>query len=214
MSEIKYTTSNYVAVNKFIDNEYDRSRDKIKFQRSIIFRRYAIYGSLLILALSLLIFSIFFAHWLFKSKPENIVSNVKNEYITNNYNLEEELDTLKKIIEENKIQNTSSTETNVNKSEFKTHRITDQFFHFKSISIQLESGINTDVSTGMVYSPDEVTYPYSQYCYIMIDKYWVDLADKSGKQNYINDTYNQNLLSKYISRSDFNKSQKLCRFKN
>ena len=48
----------------------------------------------------------------------------------------------------------------------------------------------------------------------MIDKYWVDLAVKSGNQNYINDTYNQNLLSKYISRSDFIKSQKLCRFKN
>ena len=213
MSETKYTTSNYIAVNKFIDNEYDRSRDKIKFQRSLIFRRYAIYGSLLILALSLLIFSIFFAHWLFKSTPENIISNVKNEYVTNTYNLDEDIAILKKLVQDIESENQSYSD-----QEGEKIVINEAFTHFRMIKLTLESGRNSDVVTGIKYNPDNLSSPTKQYCYVELyggkKRISFDIADKFNKQNINYLSYDISSMKDLISRKDFIEAKRLCKFRN
>ena len=102
MSQTEYELQNFNALNNAIDDEHQKSLNKIKLQKSYTFRRYMVYSSLFLFALALLILAAGFIYWLIKDSPRNLITN--NEYITNNYELEKNISQLEKV--KKKIVNT------------------------------------------------------------------------------------------------------------
>ena len=107
MSQTEYELQNFNALNNAIDDEHQKSLNKIKIQRSHTFKRYMVYSSLFLFALALLILIAGFIYWLINDKPQNLITN--NEYITNNYQLEKNISQLEKIIERSKEFNENNT---------------------------------------------------------------------------------------------------------
>lgn len=213
MSQTEYELQNFNALNNAIDDEHQKSLNKIKLQKSYTFKRYMIYSSLFIFTLALLILVAGFVYWLIKDSPRNLITN--NEYITNNYELEKNISQLEKIIERNKEYQESNTEIieNSNYSETKNQVIKEEYYLFRYIDMELSNGSVVSVQTGLIYNPENVDFPYSQYCYTLVDRVKVDLANKNGTANKINLNYD-NINVGIISLNDFIKAQSYCRFKN
>ena len=213
MSQTEYELQNFNALNNAIDDEHQKSLNKIKLQKSYTFRRYMVYSSLFLFALALLILAAGFIYWLIKDSPRNLITN--NEYITNNYELEKNISQLEKIIERNKEYEKSNTEIieNTNTNQTTNQLIQEDYYLFRSLNMILSNGSEISVFTGLVYDPENVDFPTRQYCYTILDKLWIDLANKEGAANKINfNYYNDNIG--IISLNDFIKAQSCCRFKN
>ena len=213
MSQTEYELQNFNALNNAIDDEHQKSLNKTKLQKSHTFKRYMIYSSLFMFALALLILVAGFIYWLIKDKPKNLITN--NEYITNNYELEKNISQLEKIIERNKEFNDSNTEIieNSNTTQAESQKIQEEYFLFRTLDMNLTDGNIIKVNTGLVYDPEDIDFPYRQYCYSIVDNYWVDLANKDGTSNKINLSYNNDYIN-IIDMDDFIKAQNYCRFKN
>lgn len=213
MSQTEYELQNFNALNNAIDDEHQKSLNKIKLQKSYTFRRYMVYSSLFLFALALLILAAGFIYWLIKDSPRNLITN--NEYITNNYELEKNISQLEKIIERNKEYEKSNTEIieNTNTNQTTNQLIQEDYYLFRSLNMILSNGSEISVFTGLVYDPEDVDFPTRQYCYTILDKLWIDLANKEGAANQINFSYDNDNLG-IISLNDFIKAQSYCRFKN
>lgn len=213
MSQTEYELQNFNALNNAIDDEHQKSLNKIKLQKSYTFRRYMVYSSLFLFALALLILVIGFIYWLIKDSPRNLITN--NEYITNNYELEKNISQLEKIIERNKEYQESNTEIieNSNFSETKNQIIKEEYYLFRYIDMKLSNGSVVSVQTGLIYNPENIDFPYSQYCYTLVDRFKVDLANKNGTSNKINLNYDNDYVG-IINFNDFTKAQNFCKFQN
>ena len=213
MSQTEYELQNFNALNNAIDDEHQKSLNKIKLQKSYTFRRYMVYSSLFLFALALLILAAGFIYWLIKDSPRNLITN--NEYITNNYELEKNISQLEKIIERNKEYEKSNTEIieNTNTNQTTNQLIQEDYYLFRSLNMILSNGSEISVFTGLVYDPENVDFPTRQYCYTILDKLWIDLANKEGAANQINFNYDNDNIG-IISLNDFIKAQSYCRFKN
>ena len=213
MSQTEYELQNFNALNNAIDDEHQKSLNKIKLQKSYTFRRYMVYSSLFLFALALLILAAGFIYWLIKDSPRNLITN--NEYITNNYELEKNISQLEKIIERNKEYEKSNTEIieNTNTNQTTNQLIQEDYYLFRSLNMILSNGSVISVFTGLVYDPENVDFPTRQYCYTILDKLWIDLANKEGASNQINFNYDNDNIG-IISLNDFIKAQNYCRFKN
>ena len=213
MSQTEYELQNFDALNNAIDDEHQKSLNKIKLQKSYTFKRYMIYSSLFLFTLALLILAAGFIYWLIKESPRNLITN--NEYITNNYELEKNISQLEKIIERNKEYEKSNTEIfeNTNTNQTTNQLIQEDYYLFRSLNMILSNGSEISVFTGLVYDPEDVDFPTRQYCYTILDKLWIDLANKEGAANQINFNYDNDNIG-IISLNDFIKAQSYCRFKN
>ena len=214
MSQTDYETQNFNALNNAIDNEHKKSLNKIKTLKSHTFKRYMLYGSLFIMSIAILILVAGFIYWLIDDKPKNLIT--KNEYITNNYELEKNISQLEKIIERNKEYNKNNTEQIVNNDQVTNQIIREEFYLFKTLEFKLSNNQIVDVSTGQIYDPDEIDYPKRQYCYTMLKNEGIEvrvfLSNKFGANNKINESYN-NKNADFISLNDFKKAQEFCRFR-
>lgn len=213
MSQTEYELQNFNALNNAINDEHQKSLNKIKLQKSHTFKRYMIYSSLFMFALALLILVAGFIYWLIEDKPKNLITN--NEYITNNYELEKNISQLEKIIERNKEFDKSNTEIieNSNFTEVNNQVIQEDYYLFRSLDMNLSSGDEITVYTGLVYDPENIDFPFRQYCYTILNKVWIDLANKESTANKINLSYDNDNIG-IISLNDFIKAQNFCRFKN
>jgi hypothetical protein len=213
MSQTEYELQNFNALNNAINDEHQKSLNKIKLQKSHTFKRYMIYSSLFMFALALLILVAGFIYWLIEDKPKNLITN--NEYITNNYELEKNISQLEKIIERNKEFDRSNTEIikNSNFTEANNQVIQEDYYLFRSLDMNLSSGDEITVYTGLVYDPENIDFPFRQYCYTISNKVWIDLANKESTANKINLSYDNDNIG-IISLNDFIKAQNFCRFKN
>lgn len=213
MSQTEYELQNFNALNNAINDEHQKSLNKIKLQKSHTFKRYMIYSSLFMFALALLILVAGFIYWLIEDKPKNLITN--NEYITNNYELEKNISQLEKIIERNKEFDSSNTEIieNSNFTEANNQVIQEDYYLFRSLDMNLSSGDEITVYTGLVYDPEDIDFPFRQYCYTISNKVWIDLANKESTANKINLSYDNDNIG-IISLNDFIKAQNFCRFKN
>jgi len=213
MSQTEYELQNFNALNNAIDDEHQKSLNKIKIQRSHTFKRYMVYSSLFLFALALLILIAGFIYWLINDKPQNLITN--NEYITNNYQLEKNISQLEKIIERSKEFNENNTEIieNSNEEQITNQVIKEDYYLFRSLDLTLSDGYKTVVMTGLVYDPKNIDFPIRQYCYTTVGRVKIDLADKNGLSNKINLDYENDLIS-IISLNDFLKAREYCRFKN
>ncbi len=215
MSQTKYETHNFNALNNAIDDEHQKSLSKIKAQKSHIFKRYMLYSSLFLISFAILILVAGFIYWLIDDKPKNLITN--NEYITNNYELEKNISQLEKIIERNKEYNKNNTEQIVNNDQVTNQIIREEFYLFKTLEFKLSNNQVVDVSTGQIYDPNEIDYPKRQYCYTMLKNDGIEvrvfLSNKFGANNKINNSYNQKNAD-FISLDDFKKAQEFCRFRS
>ena len=136
MSQTEYELQNFNALNNAIDDEHQKSLNKIKIQKSNTFKRYMIYSSLFMFALAILILVAGFIYWLIKDKPKNLITN--NEYITNNYELEKNISQLEEIIQRNKEYNQNNTEIieNSDVNEVENKIIREEFYLFRYISFK------------------------------------------------------------------------------
>ena len=213
MSQTEYELQNFNALNNAIDDEHQKSLNKIKIQRSHTFKRYMVYSSLFLFALALLILIAGFIYWLINDKPQNLITN--NEYITNNYQFEKNISKLEELIERSKEYNQNNTEiienSDISKAENKV--IKEEFYLFRYIDVDLSNGSQVSVQTGMIYDPDDIDFPYSQYCYTFVDRIRIELANKEGRNNKINRSYTDDNIG-VISLNDFIKAQNYCRFRD
>ena len=53
MSQTEYEIQDFEAINNAINDEHQKSLNKIKERRSLFFKRYLIYGSLFLFAISI-----------------------------------------------------------------------------------------------------------------------------------------------------------------
>ena len=213
MSQTEYEHQNFNALNNAIDDEHQKSLNKIKIQKSNTFKRYMIYSSWFMFALALLILVAGFIYWLINDQPKNLITN--NEYITNNYELEKNISQLEEIIERNKEYNQNNTEIieNSDVNEVENKIIREEFYLFRYIDMELSNGSEVSVDTGMIYDPEDIDFPYRQYCYTIIDRTRVELANKNGVNNKVNLSYTNDNIG-VISLDDFIKAQNYCRFKS
>ena len=121
----------------------------------------------------------------------------------------------KKIIERNKEFDRSNTEIieNSNFTEANNQVIQEDYYLFRSLDMNLSSGDEITVYTGLVYDPENIDFPFRQYCYTISNKVWIDLANKESTANKINLSYDNDNIG-IISLNDFIKAQNFCRFKN
>lgn len=215
MSQTEYEIQDFEAINNAINDEHQKSLNKIKERRSLFFKRYMIYGSLFLFAISILLLSIGFIYWFISEKPKNLIS--KNEYITNNYELEKNISQLEKIIERNKTYEENNTETIINNDQIVNQIIKEEFYLFKTLEYQMSNSKTIKISTGQIFDPDKIEFPSRQYCYTMIEDNEVEvrifLSNKDAKNNKIDTNYKNNYKN-LINYSDFRNAQTYCRFKD
>ena len=154
-NKTEYTVNNFSAVNEFIDEENRYAKHFRKFKIASLFKKYAIYGSLLIVAISLLILSLGIAYWLYNNQPAQLIK-ISSSSVTQ-INNEDELKELKKLAEDNKIDDLDQIQ-----------KIDQEYVIFKIQSFILENEDFAEVHTGWRYKPDDLNYPYLQYCYLSI----------------------------------------------
>lgn len=215
MNRAEYEIQNFDALNNAIDDEHQKSFYKIKLQKSNVFKRYMLYGSLFLFALSLLVLISGFIYWLINDRPNNLLT--KNEYITNNYQLEKNISQLEKIIERNKEydQNNSEQKSNGNIS---NQIIKEEFYLYKFMDFEMSNNILLEVITGQVFDPDKIDFPRSQFCYTKIfnnqgQEVRVNLSDKIGLNSITNLDYS-NSYKDLLKLSDFNQAQQYCKFRS
>src|SRR5262249_22270586 len=71
-----------------------------------------------------------------------------------------------------------------------------------------DKSLGFSVFTGWRYQTANDSQPYDQYCYIMKDKYWVDIA-RNGKPTTVNDTI---MIKAGLTRTDVAAAVPLCRW--
>lgn len=216
MSQVEYETQNFNSLNNAIDDEHRKAINKIKIQKSFVFKRYMVYGSIFLLSISVLILSIGFIWWLLDERPQNLISN--NEYITNNYELEKNINELEKIIERNKEFKENNAEIILSDGETVNQTIKEDYYLFRTVDMKLSSSKNIQISTGLIFNPNDTDFPERQYCYTEIKtndgiKNRIDLSYKNGNQNIVNNDYNDAYQS-LIQLDDFSKAKQYCKYRN
>ena len=215
MSQTKYESQNFNALNDAIDDQHQKSIQKLKEKKSHTFKRYMIYGSLLVVSLSLLILVLGFIYWLLSEKPRNLVTT--NEYITNNYQLEKNISQLEKIIERSKQYEKNNTEQKTNGDEIINQEIKEDYYLFRYIDMQSPTIGTVQVTTGLIYNPKDIDFPERQYCYLTLyeneKKVQIDLSNKDKSSNIEIYKYKKAYLN-LINEDDFSKAQQYCKFRN
>ena len=202
-NKTEYTVNNFSAVNEFIDEENRYAKHFRKFKIASLFRKYAIYGSLLIVAISLLILSIGIAYWLYNNQPAQLIK-ISSSSVTQ-INNEDELKELKKLAEDNKLDDLDQIQ-----------KIDQEYVIFKIQSFILENEDFAEVHTGWRYKPDDLNYPYLQYCYLSIPSkpnssisMTIQLAKKMKFEDIVDAQYNENEINYF----DFESAKSQCIFK-
>lgn len=202
-NKTEYTINNFSAVNEFIDEENRYAKHFRKFKIASLFRKYAIYGSLLIVTISLLILSIGIAYWLYNNQPAQLIK-ISSSSVTQ-INNEDELKELKKLAEDNKIDDLDQIQ-----------KIDQEYVIFKIQSFILENEDFAEVHTGWRYKPDDLNYPYLQYCYLSIPSkpnssisMTIQLAKKMKFEDIVDAQYNENEINYF----DFESAKSQCIFK-
>lgn len=202
-NKTEYNVNNFSAVNEFIDEENRYAKHFRKFKIASLFRKYAIYGSLLIVAISLLILSIGIAYWLYNNQPAQLIK-ISSSSVTQ-INNEDELKELKKLAEDNKIDDLDQIQ-----------KIDQEYVIFKIQSFILENEDFAEVHTGWRYKPDDLNYPYLQYCYLSIPSkpnssisMTIQLAKKMKFEDIVDAQYNENEINYF----DFESAKSQCIFK-
>ena len=202
-NKTEYTVNNFSAVNEFIDEENRYAKHFRKFKIASLFKKYAIYGSLLIVAISLLIWSLGIAYWLYNNQPAQLIK-ISSSSVTQ-INNEDELKELKKLAEDNKIDDLDQIQ-----------KIDQEYVIFKIQSFILENEDFAEVHTGWRYKPDDLNYPYLQYCYLSIPSkpnssisMTIQLAKKMKFEDIVDAQYNENEINYF----DFESAKSQCIFK-
>ena len=202
-NKTEYTVNNFSAVNEFIDEENRYAKHFRKFKIASLFKKYAIYGSLLIVAISLLILSLGIAYWLYNNQPAQLIK-ISSSSVTQ-INNEDELKELKKLAEDNKIDDLDQIQ-----------KIDQEYVIFKIQSFILENEDFAEVHTGWRYKPDDLNYPYLQYCYLSIPSkpnssisMTIQLAKKMEFEDIVDAQYNENEINYF----DFESAKSQCIFK-
>lgn len=195
--------SDFSAVNNFVIEEQRRVKQIRRYRSSQILKRNLIYITLFLISLGLLVFLLSLAYWFYTEKPSQIIKvDGDQTYNTTNYNLREDINKLEKIIEDQKKFN---EEKKIN-----PNQVTEEFIVFQGKGFILSSGFNTTVQTGYTYKPDNIEYPYRQFCYMYKQgRVRVDLMFKDGKLS----PYSA-VNRKDVSISDFNEAKSYCNFRN
>ena len=84
--------------------------------------------------------------------------------------------------------------------------------------MKLSSSKNIQISTGLIFNPNDTDFPERQYCYTEIKtndgiKNRIDLSYKNGNQNIVNNDYNDAYQS-LIQLDDFSKAKQYCKYRN
>lgn len=202
-NKTEYTVNNFSAVNEFIDEENRYAKHFRKFKIASLFKKYTIYGSLLIVAISLLILSLGIAYWLYNNQPAQLIK-ISSSSVTQ-INNEDELKELKKLAEDNKIDDLDQIQ-----------KIDQEYVIFKIQSFILENEDFAEVHTGWRYKPDDLNYPYLQYCYLSIPSkpnssisMTIQLAKKMKFEDIVDAQYNENEINYF----DFESAKSQCIFK-
>ncbi len=196
--------SDFSAVNNFVIEEQRRVKQIRRYRSSQILKRNLIYITLFLISLGLLVFLLSLAYWFYNEKPSQIIKVDGNQtYNTTNYNLREDINKLEKIINDQKKFN--------QQKKINPNQVTEEFIVFQERKFNLSNGFKVSVHTGYKFKPNEIDYPYHQYCYLMNqDRVMVDLRFKDGKAQ----PYPASINTKAINLSDFNKAQSYCNFRD
>ena len=202
INQTEYKISNFNAVNDFIDEEKRYASHFRKYKIARLFKRYALYTSLFILSVAILILFAGIAYWLWHAQPNQIFKSTTTN--VTNYNLKDDIAELKDLL--NDIEANSGE---IPKS------IEKEFVIFQSQSYELENGDQAEVFTGWKFKPDELDYPYRQYCYLSLDSKTntsdfdnVNLINKFGIENEVEVEFASNKVSYY----DFEAAKSKCIF--
>ena len=203
-NQTEYTISNFTAVNDFIDEEKKYASHFRKFKIARLFKRYALYSSLLIVSLAILILFVGITYWLLQSKPNQIFKSTTTN-ITN-YDLKNNLEELKKLVENNSSPNVTNEIINVE----------EEYVIFRRENFELENGDSSSVHTGWKFKPENLDFPYFQYCYLSLPSnvdssisMTVVLMNKSGSDSLIETDFDNSIVGYY----DFESAKSKCNFK-
>ena len=216
MTQTEYELQNFNALNNAIDDQHQKSLQKLKERKSHTFKRYMIYCSIFLVSLSILILVLGFIYWLLTEKPRNLITT--NEYVTNNYELEKNISKLEKIIERSKEyeENNSEQITN-NEGEVVNQAIKEDYYLFRYMDMKSPTLGTIQVTTGLIYNPEDIEFPESQYCYLTLyeneKRVHIDLSRKENDANINNYKYKKAYLN-LINENDFSKAQQYCKFRN
>ena len=202
-NKTEYSISNFNAVNDFIDEENRYASHFRKYKIARLFKRYALYTSLFILSVAILILFAGIAYWLWHAQPNQIFKSTTTN--VTNYNLKDDSEELKELL----------NDIEANSGEI-SQSIEKEFVIFQSQSYELENGDLTSVHTGWSFKPEELSYPYQQYCYLSLksktstaDYDRVNLMDKFGIENPVEVEFDSNKVGYY----DFEAAKSKCIFK-
>lgn len=193
----------FSAVNNFIDEESRRVKQVRRRRTANIFKKYLLYFSLLLISIGIFIVFLALSYWLFFDKPNQIVKvDGDQTYNTSNYNLSQDIDRLEQIVkDQKKLNETEKIEQNVK----------EEYIIFRSREVLLSNNFKAEIHTGYKFKPENINYPYSQYCYFHNkERVWIDLMQKEGKK--LPTSYSSNNQS--VSLEDFNKAKSFCIFRN
>ena len=204
INKTEYSINNFTAVNDFIDEEKRYASHFRKFKIARLFKRYALYSSLLILSLAILILFVGITYWLLQSKPNQIFKSTTTN-ITN-YDLKNNLEELKKLVEKNSSPNVTNEIISVE----------EEYVIFRYEDFELENGGSASVHTGWKFKPENLDFPYRQYCYLSLPSnikssisMKVDLMNKFGFDSPIETDFDNSIVDYY----DFESAKSKCNFK-
>ena len=207
MSETKLPESidsDFSAINNAVSEDYRRVKQIRRYRSSRILKRNIVNLCLLLLTIGLVIFLISLAYWFYNNNPKQIIKIEGDEtYNTTNYNIKEDINKLEQIIKDQKKFN---EEKKINPNQIK-----EEFVIFQRRSITLSNGYPTSVHTGYKFKPNNIDYPFQQYCYVNNkDRVMIDLMNKEGKS--LPTSYSS--VGQAISSSDFKKAKSYCNFRD
>ena len=173
-SKTEYSISNFSHVNDFIEEEEKFAQQFRKIQTARLFKRYALYGSLIIISLAILTLCIGTVYWL---KTNDLNYLIGEKTIVENYNLSNT--DAKAFLEDLKNQQEESI--------VYKNSVTKKFTIFQSKQFTLNDNTSVTIHVGWNFNPENFDYPYEQYCYL--DKFlkkgrWenIPLINKIGKE--------------------------------
>jgi len=164
-SKTEYSISNFSHVNDFIEEEEKFAQQFRKIQTARLFKRYALYGSLIIISLAILTLCIGIVYWL---KTNSLNYLIGEKTVVENYNLSNT--DAKTLLEDLKKQQEDSI--------VYQQSITKEFTIFHSKQHTLNDNTPVNIHVGWNFSLDDFDYPYEQYCYL-------SLPMKKGKSEHI-----------------------------
>ena len=199
-NKTEYSISNFSAVNNFIEEEEKYSKQFRKIQTARLFKRYSLYGSLVIISLAILTLCIGTVYWL---KNNDLNYLIGGKTVVENYNLSNT--DAKKILENlNEQQEDSFVYLN---------SITKKITIFFSKQLIFQDGTNTNIHVGWNFKLDNFEYPNYQYCYLDIPTEqgeWEDSLDLMYKNK--KEEPKEHLKARdNLSVFDFNNAIGICR---